>query len=108
MVSIKDINKGYPLIRISIKDTRLLSTVTKAIRPLTKSHSQHLRILYWPHSMLGYSDWTTMLDHYLWLVLIDFHHAILVMPNIPVMAPTTFTPHERPPHADGSRPGEPC
>ncbi len=54
------------------------------------------------------SDGTTALDHYTRLVPTDLHHAIRVMPEIPVMESTTFTPHERPPHAGGSRSSEPC
>jgi hypothetical protein len=36
--------------------------------------------------MLGHSDWTTTLDHYTRLVPTDLHHAIRVMPEIPVTA----------------------
>ena len=37
-------------------------------------------------TMLGHSDWTTTLDHYTRLVPTDLHHAIRVMPEIPVTA----------------------
>ena len=59
-------------------------------------------------TMLGHSDWTTTLDHYTRLVPTDLHHAIRVMPEIPVTASTTCTSPEGPRHAGGSRPGEPC